>query len=100
MLWEGTGCNEQHRTLPQSSKTGELCILLEMNVISGPGLWGPQPSGSTLHIYPTPPHLVEESYAYGVVDGVFGALRCIRSQFPGYGFPRRPLLGDSVNKFS
>jgi hypothetical protein len=30
----GTGCNEQHRTLPQSSNPGELCILLEMNVES------------------------------------------------------------------
>src|SRR4051812_16939485 len=42
---------------------------------------------TTLHIYPMPQHLVEASYTYLVADGVFGILRCIRSQFPGYGFP-------------
>jgi hypothetical protein len=55
-------------------------------------------TATTLHIYPTPQHLVQASYAYQAVDEEFGVLRCIRSQFPGYGFPRRPLLGSWVNK--
>jgi hypothetical protein len=55
-------------------------------------------TATTLHIYPTPQHLVQASYAYQAVDEEFGVLRCIRSQFPGYGFPRRYLLGSSVNR--
>ncbi len=55
-------------------------------------------AATTLHIYQTPQHLVEVSYAYREVDGVLGALRCIRSQFLQSGFPRRPLLGNLVNK--
>jgi hypothetical protein len=55
-------------------------------------------AATTLHIYPTPQHLMEASYAYGAVEGVLGTLRCIRSQFSRYGFPRRPLLGNLVNK--
>jgi hypothetical protein len=50
---------------------------------------------TALHIYPMLRHLVEASYAYRAANGPFGASRCIRVQFLGYGFPRRPLLGDS-----
>jgi hypothetical protein len=55
-------------------------------------------AATTLHIYPTPQHLVEASYTYRAVDGVFGALGCIRFHLPGYGFPRRPLVGNLVNR--
>jgi hypothetical protein len=34
---------------------------------------------------------------HGVRD-LDGAARCILTRDPGYGFPRRPLLGDSVNR--
>jgi hypothetical protein len=41
-------------------------------------------AATTLNIYPTPPHLVKASYTYLAVDGVFGALRCIRFQDMGF----------------
>jgi hypothetical protein len=53
---------------------------------------------TSLHIHSTPPHLVEASYACRGVKGALGRSDWIRMQLVAYGFPRRPLLGDWVNR--
>jgi len=60
----------------------------------------PATTGQSLHIYPGPQPLVKASYAYPGIDSAILTPRCIITHEAVYGFPRKRLLGNLVNRDS